>query len=90
MIRKPGIFERALILSDAHAPFNVVSVLKLENPPEPGVVLSELEMLQKRHPFLRARIQAGIFESLPQPGIAFSVIKRENDLQWQETVETEM
>jgi NRPS condensation-like uncharacterized protein len=90
MLRNPGIFERALILSDKHSPFNVISVLRMENPPEPDAVRAALTMLQRRHPFLSAAIQAGAFVPLSQPGFRFSVLNRHNDSDWLELVEQEM
>ena len=62
MLRKLGIFERAMLIANKHAPFNIVSVLRLENAPSPDIVKGALEMLQKRQPFLRARIVDGVKE----------------------------
>jgi hypothetical protein len=52
MIRKLGIFERALVISDRHAPFNVVSVLQLEHPPAPNIIEYALTILYKHHPLM--------------------------------------
>ena len=63
MLRKLGVFERAMLISNRHAPFIIVSVLHMENAPTPEVVQNTLGKLQKRQPFLRARIVNGKFES---------------------------
>jgi hypothetical protein len=90
MTRNPGIFERALILSDQHSPFNVISVLRMDNPPGPESVRAALAMLQRRHPFLSMALQPGAFVPLPEPGFRFSVLERQNDSDWLELVEQEM
>lgn len=90
MLRNPGIFERALILSDKYSPFNVISVLRMDNPPEPESVREALAMLQRRHPFLSAAIQTGTFVSLPELKFRFSVLKRDDDSAWLERIEQEM
>jgi len=90
MIRNPGIFECALILSDQHSPFNVISVLRMDDPPRPESVRAALTMLQRRHPFLSATLQPKAFVPLPEPKIRFSVLKRESDSAWLERVEQEM
>ncbi|HEX2697051.1 MAG TPA: hypothetical protein VHM28_05035, partial [Anaerolineales bacterium] len=56
MLRRLGIFERALLISDQYAPFNVVIALQLEPPPVPAIMREALAALQKRHPLLMARI----------------------------------
>ena len=56
MHRKLGAFETALTLSDAHAPLNVVAVLRLAAGPSPEALRRALDALQARHPLLRTRI----------------------------------
>jgi len=90
MIRKLGIFERAMLISNQHAPFVIVSVLSMENAPLPNVVKSALEQLQKRQPFLRACIVNGRFEALPSLGFPFTIIERTSPDQWREIAEQEM
>ena len=90
MLRKLGIFERALLRSDQHIPFNVVGSVVLENPPPPEKVHTALSLLQHRHPFLRAKIVNQTFELFPDYILAFNVIQRENDRQWMDIVEQEM
>jgi hypothetical protein len=85
-----GIFERALYLSDQHAPFNVVSVLRLESPPLPGVIQHALEVLQIRQPLMQARIKAGRFERLSHPSVSLKVIERQETIDWLDVVEQEM
>jgi NRPS condensation-like uncharacterized protein len=90
MLRKLGIFERALLRSDQHLPFNVVGSLELENPPPPEKVHTALSLLQRRHPFLQAKIVNQTIELLPNSIIVFNVIQRQNDTQWMDIVENEM
>jgi hypothetical protein len=94
LLRKLGVFERALLISDRHSPFNVVGVVQLENPPEPARLQAALEALQERHYLLQARIanpdSHPAFERMPEVRLAFSSIPRKAPDQWQEIVEQEM
>ena len=94
MLRKLGVFERAMLIANKHAPFNIVSVLRLENAPSPDIVKSALDVLQKRQPFLRARIDDGgkvpFFEALSSPELPFRIIKRTHKEQWRDIAEQEM
>lgn len=90
MLRKLGIFERAMLITNQHAPFNVVSVLQMENAPAPASVENALKLLQARQPFLRARIRDGKFESLPDAPLPFRLIERSHAEQWREVAEAEM
>jgi NRPS condensation-like uncharacterized protein len=94
MIRKLGIFERAMLICNKHAPFNIVGVLRMENGPTPDVLQGALKKLQLRQPFLRARIVEGekqpFFECLFSTHFPFQVIERTSVNQWQEIVEKEM
>ena len=90
MLRKLGTFEKAMLISNQHAPFNVISVLRMENAPSPDIVKRGLEILQKRQPFLRARIVSDRFENVPDLELIFTHIKRTSDLQWQSIAEQEM
>lgn len=93
-MRKLGIFERALLISDRHSPFNVVGVVSLEEPPLPGVLQQALEILQKRHPLLQARIvfsgRRPVFERMPETRLSLSAYDRVGDRQWEQIVEQEM
>src|SRR6266498_4642602 len=89
-LRNLGIFERALFLSDQHAPFNVVTLLRLEHAPEPKVIQNALSILQKRHPLLQACIKEGNFERLSNPTFSFKVIGKEEGINWLDIVEQEM
>lgn len=84
-MRNLGTFERALYISDRHSPFNVVTVLRLENPPEPRVVESALLKLRERHPLLGACIRDGRFERSTS-SISFEVTEGD----WLSLVEREM
>jgi len=90
ILRKLGVFERALYLSDQHAPFNVVSVLRLESPPSPRTLQNALISLQKRHPLMHARIKSGKFERLSHPVVSFQVIEQQEEASWLDVVEQEM
>jgi hypothetical protein len=90
MLRKLGIFERALVISDQHAPFNVVSVLQLEHPPVSKIVEHALAVLCKRHPLMQASIHAGKFERLATPVFSFKAIQQPVEFNWLEVVEQEM
>src|SRR5689334_16660476 len=90
MIRELGIFERALVISDRHAPFNVVSVLQLEHPPAPKIVQHALMILQKRHSLMQASINVHRFECLATQPLAFKVVEQQEDLNWLNLVEQEM
>jgi len=88
-LRTLGIFERALFLSDQHSPFNVVSVLRLEHAPAPGIIQRALDVLQRRHPLLQARIWDGKFERNPDPSVSLRVLEGQ-DINWLDIVEQEM
>ncbi len=94
MLRKLGNFERALLITSRHAPFNIVSVLQMENAPIPDTLRKALEILQKRQPLLCASIQDGkgkpFFEDLPSAKLPFTLIERTDKNQWQNLVEQEM
>jgi NRPS condensation-like uncharacterized protein len=90
ILRKLGTFERALFLSDQHAPFNVVSVLRLEQAPAPEIVQHALGLLQKRHPLLQACIQAKKYVRLSDPSLSFKITELQGDISWLEIVEQEM
>jgi len=89
-LRTLGTFERALFLSDQHAPFNVVSVLRLEYAPAPIIIQQALSILQNRHPLLRAGIRAVKFEGLPNLLFSFKVIEEQEEINWLDIVEQEM
>jgi hypothetical protein len=89
-LRKLGIFERALWLSDQHAPFNVVSVLRLEHAPTPKMIQDAIRLLQKRHPLLQACIKNGKYMRLFDPSLPLQVTKQQEDGDWLNSVEHEM
>jgi NRPS condensation-like uncharacterized protein len=90
ILRNLGIFERALWLSDQHAPFNVVSVLRLEHGPVPEIVQHALGLLQKRHPLLQACIREKKYVRLSHPLFSFKITEQQGDTDWLEVVEHEM
>ena len=93
-LRKLGIFERAMLIANKHAPFNIVSVLRLKNPPSPEIVKEAITNIQKRQPFLSARIvdetSSPYFEPLSSSKLPFRIIKRTSEEQWREIAEQEM
>lgn len=94
MYRELGTFEQAVMITNRHAPFNIVSVLKLENAPDPDKIRSALTRLQQRHPLLRARIneQNGklVFEEDNSSQIPVEVIERAKPDLWHEIARREM
>ena len=94
MKRELGIFERAQLISDRYAPFHIVGVLRLESAPPSQIVRKALTILQKRHPFLSARLlhEKGrdYFATLVDPVLPFRNLPRWNDGHWQQTTEVEL
>jgi NRPS condensation-like uncharacterized protein len=94
MKRELGAFERALWISDHHSAFHIVCVLRLEDAPPPEVVRRSLAILQKRHPFLSARLvhakRRHYFTKLPSPPLPFRSLFRWNDDHWTLVAETEL
>ncbi|MBT3338962.1 MAG: hypothetical protein HN855_14965 [Anaerolineae bacterium] len=94
MLRKLGIFEKAMLIANKHAPFNIVSVLRLKNAPSPEIVEGALKALQERQPLLRAHIvdkrKKAFFEAFSSPELPFHVIKRTSKEQWRDIAEEEM
>jgi hypothetical protein len=90
VLRELGIFERALWLSDQHAPFNVVSTLRLEHAPAPEMIQHALDLLQKRHPLLQACIKDKKYIRLYDPSPPFQVTEQQGDIDWLKIVEHEM
>jgi len=89
-MRKLGIFEKAMLIANRHAPFNIVSVMRMQNAPSPDVAQNALGKLQKRQPFLQARIIDRKFEPLPSLEFPFTVTEYTHPEQWQAVVEQEM
>ena len=94
MKRELGIFERAQFIADRYAPFHIVSVLRLENAPPPHIVQKSLTELQKRHPFISARLdyERGryYFETFFDSALPFRINPRSNDDHWIQSVESEL
>ena len=94
MKRELGSFERALVISDQHAPFHIVSVLCLENPPSPHILRHALKVLQNHHPFLASHIglENGRYylESLTNPPVPLHVLPRWNNEHWMQIAEVEL
>ena len=79
--------EQALTLMNTFAPLTVVAVLDLRNAPPPERLRSALDILQRRKPLLRARIERGTwggyrFAPTEQP-IPLEVLERPGDGHWQ-------
>ena len=94
MKRELGTFERALVIADRHAPFHIVSVLRLESAPSPQIVRNALKVLQSHHPFLSARLlqEKGryYFVRLIDPGLPLHILPRWNDGHWVQVAEVEL
>ena len=94
MYRKLGVFEKATLIANQHAPFNIVSVLKMENAPAPTRAREVFASLQRRHPFLRVRIgedgAAPRFEPVESGDFFFETIERNGLEDWREYTLREM
>ena len=94
MKRELGIFERAQVIADRYSPFHIVGVLLLENAPPAYIVQKSLSILQKRHPFLSARLMQEkgkyYFASLIEPPLSFRHMPSWNDEHWRQVVELEL
>ena len=91
MERKIGKFETAPAVANDYACFNLVGVLKLENPPAEEVIQKALGILQKHHPALRSRIaksgRSYAFQGVDIPSIPLRVVERGDENQWIPAVE---
>lgn len=91
--RALGAFETAQALTNAHTPFNVVTVLPLRNGPAEQTVRWALDALQERHPLLRSKLvpaRGGIrFEPTAEP-IPLEHADRADDRYWLEVAESEL
>ena len=94
MNRDLGSFERALVITDQHAPFHIVSVLQLENAPSPHILRQGFSILQNRHPFLSACLvqKNGRYHlaSLVEPSLPLYVLPRWNNEHWLYIAEVEL
>lgn len=95
MIRRLGTFERAAVVSNDYAPFNVVIVLKLGNAPQPDHIRAALNQIQTNHPILRARITRNKnkywFEEDPESRqIPLKIIQWNQESSWEIIAEEEM
>jgi len=57
--RRLAGLERAMLITDAVVPFNVVVALRLDGDLAPSALRSALDALQRRHPLLRASVRNG-------------------------------
>lgn len=94
MYRKLGVFEKATLVANKHAPFNIVSVLKMENAPAPERAREAFASLQQRHPFLRVRIiedgKAPRFEPVNPGAFQFETVDRSGPDDWRNYTLREM
>lgn len=94
MNRELGSFERALVIADRYAPFRSVYILRIEAPPPSQFIGQALKSMQKRHPFLRARLleekDRYFFADLVEPLLIFRVLPRWNDEHWIKVAEVEL
>lgn len=94
MKRELGSFERALVITDQHAPFHIVNVLSLENPPSPQILRHAIKVLQNHHPFLSSHIvhEKGRYylESLDNAPVPLHVLPRWNNEHWVQIAEVEL
>ncbi len=94
MLRTLGGFERALLIQDRKGPFHVVAVVQLDGAPAPDILRAALELLQRRHPLLAARIAHAknryFFEAIPNPPLPMSVLQRQGEDAWHAIAESEL
>lgn len=95
MLRALGSFEKAALVSNDYAPFNITSVIQMRNAPSPIAVRHALDIVQQSHPLLRSRIvetdKGPWFEEIPEsPKIPLSVIQDPSDTLWKSLAEQEM
>jgi len=94
MLRKLGIFEKAILIGNQHAPFNIVSVVQMKNAPSPETLLDGVNMLRSRHPLLRAQVTKEgsriYFEERKSSNFHFEVQEKTSEDQWQKFAEREM
>ena len=94
MLRRLGSFENALLISDHHSPFHVVSVLQMVGAPPPETLLRALELVQACHPLLNVRIDGSnrhaSFESLDQTSMPFTLHPRQHAEDWLAITEREL
>jgi hypothetical protein len=93
--RPLGTFELAQMLTDDHAPFNVVAVFKIEGGLSAEELRSALVTLQQRHAMLRVSIVhetrlRRLFVDDQTPAIPLTVSKRTGDEQWLSIAEEEL
>lgn len=94
MKRELGSLERSFVIADRHAPFHIVSVLRLENAPPPHVLDQALRVLQSHHPLLAACLREKDgkfqFEQLAKLDIVFHTLPRWNTEHWIAVTEIEL
>jgi hypothetical protein len=95
MLRALGSFEKAALVSNNYAPFNVTSVIRMQNAPAPEAVQRALDQLQQTHPLLKSIIvetENGPWfqEVTSAPKIPLEIIEDPSDTLWKLIAEQEM
>lgn len=94
MIRELGIFERGQVVADHYAAFHIVGVLRIGSLLSPQILQRSLAGLQRRHPFLSARLandnERLSFVPLIDPELPLRILSRLNDGHWIQVVESEL
>lgn len=94
MKRYLGAFERALLISDRYAPFNIVCALHIEGMLSPQILYESLSLLQARQPLLRSRIIQSdgrpCFDEMDHIDVPLQVIDRQGEIHWKDIVEREI
>ncbi len=94
MKRKLGQFETAAAISGEYGVWNIVGALLLEKVPPSETIRQALDILQRRHPFLKVRliIEKGshYFESGDVSTIPLESFNRESEDHWIRLVEDEL
>jgi hypothetical protein len=89
MQRPLGNMEAALQVTGTFAPMSVAGIVQLRNPPNHERIRDALDVVQRRHPLLRARVVTRnrrlFFDvSSDVPPIPLEVLPRRHDTQWQD------
>ena len=91
--RALGAFETAQALTNAHMPFNVVIVLRLQKGPVEQTLRGALDAVRERHPLLRVKLETDDrgfrFGATPRV-IPLEVVDRTHASTWLEVAEREL
>ncbi len=95
MLRALGSFEKAALISNDYAPFNVTIVIRMQNAPSPETVRLSLNKIKQTHPLLRSKITElnklpWFQEDSDAPQIPLEVLDLKSSPSWIAIAEQEM